>query len=83
MKPTRTLSTPFNGVPSTETREGMIPAILVNINGKYNYWLVVKVRKKAGSTSTSGETNALRAPMRDDNGRLVYAVPGGGSYVPA
>lgn len=67
--------------PMTETREGIIPGILVNIDGNHNYWLVVKLRNRA-SCVTGSITGALRLPQRDDKGRLVYAVPGGGSYVP-
>lgn len=64
--------------PITFTLEGEIPAIKVN-----DTWLVVKLRKQhPNNTKASGETNSLRAPMRDELGRLVYAVPGGGSYVP-
>lgn len=64
--------------PITETKTGPVPAILVSIDGKYNYWLVVKTKPlKQGAT-----TNSTPVPVRDNLGRLVYAVPGGGSYVP-
>lgn len=77
MKPiNRTVSTEQ---PMTETREGKIPAVSVNVEGR-DYWLVVKLRKTASSNGGI-TTGALRLPKRDDQGRLVYAVPGGGSYV--
>lgn len=58
--------------PIIATSEGEIMGIAVK-----GYWLVCKVRKrKAGE-----ENDGVRAPLRDEKGRIVYAVPGGGSYV--
>ena len=66
-----------NEQPITFTSEGMIPAILVAFDNRA-YWLVVKTvsKKKQGTTSVP-----LITPVRSLTGKLVYAVPGGGSYV--
>ena len=66
-----------NEQPITFTSEGIIPAILVTFDNRA-YWLVVKtnVWKNVGTT-----TKSLIKPVRNIKGKLVYAVPGGGSYV--
>ena len=67
-----TAKLPKGPCPRIATSEGEILGIAVK-----GYWLVCKVKKRL-----AGETNdGVRAPLRDDKGRIVYAVPGGGSYV--
>jgi len=63
---------------STETTEGVIHHIRVTWGGGT---LLAPVRVQSGAMGT-GEMKGLRRPERDERGRLVYALPGGGKYVP-
>lgn len=66
------------GRPITYTSEGAIPAISVNAEGR-SYYFVVKIKLLDRKNKRE---SALVVPVRNDEGSLVYAVPGGGSYVP-
>jgi hypothetical protein len=65
-----TAKLPKGPCPVIETAEGIIPAIAVK-----GHWLVCKVQK----FKHDGKNRPY--PERDGIGRIVYAVPGGGSYV--
>lgn len=63
--------------PMTYTRDGAIPHILVHADDGRGYWLVPKTMH-----ADDHSTVEPLVPIRDEQGRIVYAVPGGGSYVP-
>ena len=63
--------------PITYTRDGPIPAVAFTADDGRQYWLVPKTRHPGKES-----TNEPLVPVRDEQGRIVYALPGGGDYVP-
>lgn len=63
--------------PTTHTSEGAIPAITYRAHDGKEYFFVVAVNVERRLI----ESNIRIIPRRDQQGRMVYAVPGGGQYV--
>jgi len=63
--------------PITYTRDGAIPAVPVTADDGRQYWLVPKTRHLDDKSTVEP-----LVPVRDEQGRIVYALPGGGDYVP-
>ena len=57
------------------TRDGNIPALRFRDAKGQEYWIVPKTSLNDRSTTVP------RNVVRDEQGRIVYALPGGGSYV--
>ena len=62
--------------PITYTRDGNIPALCFRDAGGQKYWIVPKTKRMDDET-----TIEPLVVVRDEQGRIVYALPGGGSYV--
>ena len=62
--------------PITYTRDGNIPALRFRDAKGKEYWIVPKTILLYDKSTT-----VPRKAVRDEQGRVVYALPGGGSYV--
>ena len=62
--------------PITYTRDGNIPALRFRDANGHEYWIVPKTILLYDKSTT-----VPRNVVRDEQGRIVYALPGGGSYV--
>jgi hypothetical protein len=62
--------------PITYTRDGNIPALRFRDANGQKYWIVPKTKRMDDESTV--EPLVL---VRDAQGRIVYALPGGGSYV--
>ena len=62
--------------PVTYTRDGAIPALRFRDAKGKEYWIVPKTYHQGKES-----TNNPQVVVRDEHGRIVYALPGGGSYV--
>jgi len=62
--------------PITYTRDGNIPALRFRDASGQKYWIVPKT-----ISADDNSTVEPRKAVRDEQGRIVYALPGGGSYV--
>ena len=62
---------------TTETSEGPIMSALYKAKdgNEYKFVVAVKIERKLV------EYNTRIIPKRDNKGRLIYAVPGGGEYI--
>ena len=63
--------------PTTHTSEGPFPAVTYRAHDGKQYFFVVAVNVERRLI----ESNIRIIPRRDMQGRLVYAVPGGGQFV--
>lgn len=71
--PTKTLKT------GTWTTDGFVPHYKLTRDGE-DLHLPVKVNLRKGASVA--ELSMFPTPMRDGNGHYIYALPGGGAYVP-
>ena len=62
--------------PITYTRDGNIPALWFRDASGQKYWIVPKTKRMDDETTVEP-----LVVVRDEQGRIVYALPGGGSYV--
>jgi hypothetical protein len=62
--------------PITYTRDGNIPALRFRDASGQKYWIVPKTKRMDDETTVEP-----LVVVRDEQGRIVYALPGGGSYV--
>ena len=62
--------------PVTYTRDGNIPALRFRDASGQKYWIVPKTKRMDDETTVEP-----LVVVRDEQGRIVYALPGGGSYV--
>jgi len=60
--------------PDIDTADGVIPAVAVD-GTHMAFWLVPQMQRDRR------DSNGKSYPVRVGDGRVVYAVPGGGSYV--
>ena len=62
--------------PVTYTRDGNIPALRFRDASGQKYWIVPKTKRIDDETTVEP-----LVVVRDEQGRIIYALPGGGSYV--
>ena len=62
--------------PVTYTRDGNIPALRFRDASGQKYWIVPKTKRMDNETTVEP-----LVVVRDEQGRIIYALPGGGSYV--
>jgi hypothetical protein len=62
--------------PITYTRDGNIPALRFRDASGQKYWIVPKTKRIDDETTVEP-----LVVVRDEQGRIIYALPGGGSYV--
>ena len=62
--------------PVTYTRDGNIPALRFRDAKGQEYWIVPKTKRMDNETTVEP-----LVVVRDEQGRIIYALPGGGSYV--
>jgi len=62
--------------PITYTRDGNIPALRFRDASGQKYWIVPKTKRMDDETTVEP-----LVVVRDEQGRIIYALPGGGSYV--